>query len=143
MLEVVEVLKQRFAAYDLRHGFLNDDFFPGAAWTEPKAIDVAHDLRTESCPNVYMDSRLSFTTHHRATLFDLDVEARAVLEEPDLQPDGTPHPLYTPARVVFGQQFDAEPGLARLYAELTREALRGDHPENLVEVTADATVPVQ
>jgi hypothetical protein len=61
----------------------------------------------------------------------------------DLQPDGTPHPLYTPPRVVFGQQIDAEPGLARLYAELTREALRGDHPENLVEVTADATVPVQ
>lgn len=142
MLEVVEVLKQRFAAYDLRHGFLNDDFFPGAEWTTPKAIDVAHDMRAVSCPNVYMDARLSFTTHHRATLFDLNVEARAVLEEPDLQPDGTPHPLYTPPRVVFGQQFDGEPGLARLYAQLTREALAGNNPDNLVEITATATVPV-
>lgn len=143
MLEVVEVLQQRFAAYDLRHGFLNDDFFPGAAWTTPKAIDVAHDLRTESCPNVFLDGRLSFTTHHRATLYDLDVEVRAVLEEPDLQPDGTPHPLYTPAKIVFGQQFDDEPGLARLYAELTKEALAGVNPENLVEITRTASVPIR
>lgn len=143
MLEVVDVLKERFASYDIRHGFLNDDFFPGAEWTTPKAVDVAWELRKESCPNVYMDGRLSFTTHHRATLYDLDVEARAVLEEPDLQPTGEPHPLYQKARVVFGQNFDAEPGLAELYASLTMEALGGKLGDNAVVVTKGAPVPIR
>lgn len=142
MLDVVRELKQRFSGYDLRHGFLNDDFFPGAEWTTPKAIDVAVDLRRESCPNVFMDSRLSFTTHHRATLFDLDVEAREELESPDVQPSGELHPLYQPAKVVFGQNFDAEPGLAALFASLTKEALDG-RIQDLVEVTRTAKVPTK
>jgi hypothetical protein len=142
MQEVVAVLKDRFAGYDLRHGYLNDDFFPGAEWTTPKAIDVAWDLRQESCPNVFMDGRLSFTTHHRATLYDLNVEAREVLEEPDLQPNGDPHPLYQAPRIVFGENFDAEPGLAELYTDLTIEALRGDLGDNVVEVTPSAPIPI-
>ncbi|MBM4376837.1 MAG: ferrochelatase [Deltaproteobacteria bacterium] len=142
MQEVVTVLKQRFADYDLRHGYLNDDFFPGAKWTTPKAVDVAWELRKESCPNVYMDSRLSFTTHHRATLYDLNVEAREVLEEPDLQPNGELHPLYQAPRIVFGENFDAEPSLAELYTDLTVEALRGELGNNAVEVTASAPIPI-
>jgi protoheme ferro-lyase len=142
MQEVVTVLKERFASYDLRHGYLNDDFFPGAEWTTPKAIDVAWDFRQESCPNVFMDSRLSFTTHHRATLYDLNVEARAILEEPDLQPNGDPHPLYQAPRIVFGQNFDGEPGLAALYADLTIEALSGQMGDNTVAVTATAEIPL-
>jgi len=142
MLDVVDVLKKRFAGYDIRHGFLNDDFFPGAKWTTPKAIDVAYDMRQVSCPNVLMDSRLSFTTHHRATLYDLNVEARATLEEPDLLPNGEPHPLYKKPKVVFGKQFDGDPGLAKLFADLTKEALAGQNPSNLVNVTADAKVPM-
>jgi protoheme ferro-lyase len=142
MLEVVDVLKKRFSAYDIRHGFLNDDFFPGAEWTTPKAIDVAYDMRQVSCPNVFMDSRLSFTTHHRATLYDLNVEARATLEEPDLGLDGQPHPLYTKPKIVFGKQFDAEPGLAKLFAALTKEAIAGKNSSNLVNVTSTTKVPL-
>jgi ferrochelatase len=142
MQEVVAVLKERFAEYDLRHGYLNDDFFPGAEWTTPKAIDIAWDFRQESCPNVFMDGRLSFTTHHRATLYDLNVEAREVLEEPDLQPNGDPHPLYQAPRIVFGENFDAEPGLAELYTDLTIEALRGDLGDNVVAVTPSAPIPI-
>jgi hypothetical protein len=82
-------------------------------------------MRSVSCPAVLMDARLSFTTHHRATLYDLDVEAREILEEPDLQPDGTLHPLYQPARVVLAQQWDAEPAFAALLRDLTVEALAG------------------
>ena len=142
MLAVVDVLKQRFKDYDLRHGFLNDDFFPGAQWTTPKALDVAWELRKESCPNVFMDGRLSFTTHHRATLYDLNVEARAVLEEPDLQPNGEPHPLYKAPKVVFGRNFDDEAGLAKLYAAISTEALAGKYP-GVVNVTATSPIPVR
>jgi protoheme ferro-lyase len=142
MLAVVNVLKKRFQAYDLRHGFLNDDFFPGAEWTTPKAIDVAWELRKESCPNVFMDGRLSFTTHHRATVYDLNVEARAVLEEPDLQPNGEPHPLYKAPKVVFGRNFDDEAGLAKLYAAISAEALAGKYP-SVVNVTATSPIPVR
>ena len=125
MLDVVDDLKVRLPEFPLYHGFLNDDFFPGAEWVAPKGSVVAAEMRSVSCPAVLMDARLSFTTHHRATLYDLDVEAREILEEPDLQPDGTLHPLYQPARVVLAQQWDAEPAFAALLRDLTVEALAG------------------
>ena len=74
-----------------------------------------------------MDGRLSFTTHHRATLFDLDVDAREIIENtPDLLPDGTVDPSYKPLTAVLAQQWDDEPAFARLMADLTIEALRGE-----------------
>ena len=127
MLEVVEDLKQRLPQYPIYHGFLNDDFFPGAAWVDPPSDDTAWDIRNDSCPATLMDGRLSFTTHHRATLFDLDVAAREIIEDtPDLQGNGEPHPLYKPLKAVLAPQWDDEPGFAILMAELTIEALRGE-----------------
>ena len=125
MRATFEALQARLPEYPLYHGFLNDDFFPGAKWVEPSAPDVAYEMRSVSCPAVLMDARLSFTTHHRATLYDLEVDAREILEEPDLQWDGTPHPLYTPADVVLAEQWDADPQFAALLADLTEEALVG------------------
>ena len=126
MLETVEDLKKRLPEFPLYHGFLNDDFFPGAEWVAPASDDTAWDIRDDSCPAVLMDGRLSFTTHHRATLFDLDVAAREIIEEtPDLQGNGELHPLYTPLRAVLAPQWDAEPGFADLMADLTIEALEG------------------
>ena len=91
-----------------------------------RSDDTAWDIRDDSCPAVLMDGRLSFTTHHRATLFDLDVAAREIIEEtPDLQGNGELHPLYTPLRAVLAPQWDAEPGFADLMADLTIEALEG------------------
>jgi ferrochelatase len=143
MLEVVDVLKKRLAEYSVYHGFLNDDFFPGAEWTTPKAVDVAFEMRKASCPYVVMDGRLSFTSHHRATLYDMDVESREILEDPDLQPTGEPHPLYTPAEVVLLDNFDGDPGLAELYADITEEALAGAYPGGLVEIEPGAEIPVR
>jgi protoheme ferro-lyase len=127
MRATFEELRKELPEYPLYHGFLNDDFFPGAEWVSPKASVVAHELRSLSCPAVLMDSRLSFTTHHRATLYDLDVEAREILEEPDVLADGvTPHPLWTPSQVVLAPQWDDDPGFALLLADLAAEALRGE-----------------
>jgi protoheme ferro-lyase len=142
MLEVVDDIKERLSDYPVYHGFLNDDFFPGAEWTTPKAVDVAFEMRKASCPYVLLDGRLSFTTHHRATLYDMNVEAREILEDPDLQPTGEPHPLYTPAEVVFLDNFDGDEGLAELYADIAEEALRGEYP-GLVDVTPGAEIPVR
>jgi len=137
MKDTVAKLRDLLPEYPLYHGFLNDDFFPGAAWVEPNAIDLAHELRSVSCPAVLMDARLSFTTHHRATLYDLDIEAREILEEPDTLADGvTPHPLYTPAQVVLAPQWDDDPGFAELIVDLTEEALRGEG--DLIQVKAPA-----
>ena len=84
-----------------------------------------------------MDARLSFTTHHRATLYDLDIEAREILEEPDTLADGvTPHPLWTPSQVVLAPQWDDDPGFAELIVDLTEEALRGEG--DLIQVKAPA-----
>lgn len=119
-------LKRRLPEYPLYHGFLNDDFFPGAEWVGPSAPDIAHEMRSVSCPAVLMDARLSFTTHHRATLYDLEVDVRAILEEPDFLPDNlTPHPLWNEPEIVFADQWDADPRFATLLAKLTVEALEG------------------
>ena len=127
MLEVVEDLKDRLPEYPIYHGFLNDDFFPGATWVEPASDETAWDIRSDSCPAVLMDGRLSFTTHHRATLFDLDVDARDIIENtPDLQGNGEPHPLYRPLKAVLAPNWDDEPEFAALMADLTIEALQGD-----------------
>ncbi|MBM4293198.1 MAG: ferrochelatase [Deltaproteobacteria bacterium] len=127
MRATVEDVRALLPEYPLYHGFLNDDFFPGAEWVAPKASVVAQELRALSCPAVLMDSRLSFTTHHRATLYDLDVEVREIVEEPDFLADGvTPHPLWTPSKAVLAPQWDDEPEFALLLADLAAEALRGE-----------------
>ncbi|NBW83435.1 hypothetical protein EBR21_16935, partial [bacterium] len=68
---VVEI-RAKMPQYKIYHGFLNDDFFPGAKWVGPKASVLAPQLAKDGCKNVAMDGRRSFTTHHRATLFDLN-----------------------------------------------------------------------
>jgi protoheme ferro-lyase len=114
--------------YQVEHGFLNDDFFPGARWTSPKAVDRAQQIvddvtlgKCEAPKHVLLDGRLSFTVHHRATLFDANVQTRAVLEEPR----GPAWNRFPGAEVKLAPNFDGDPGLAALYAELTAEALAG------------------
>jgi ferrochelatase len=125
MESVVSELRVRFAGYPLYHGYLNDDFFPGAKWVSPNSSSVAETMRGDGCKNILMDGRLSFTTHHRATLYDLNVVAREILEEPDTQGDGSVHPTFVPPKVVLAPNFDADPGFAKLIATLTSEFLAG------------------
>ena len=82
-------------------------------------------MRSVSSPALLIDTRLSFTTHHRATLFDLEIDVREILEEPDLQPTGEVHPLYQAPKVIFADQWDADLGFAKLLADLSVEALNG------------------
>jgi hypothetical protein len=91
---------------------LNDDFFPGAQWVAPKAIDLAPQLVADNCRYVLMDGRLSFTTHHRATLYDLDVEVKQLIEKE-----------LPGSKVVLAPNFDADPNFAQFIAELTRDTL--------------------
>jgi ferrochelatase len=105
-------LRRALPQYKVYHGFLNDDFFPGAQWVAPKAIDLAPELVSDQCKNVLMDGRLSFTTHHRATLYDLNVEVKNLIEKE-----------VPSARVVLAPNFDTDPLFAQLVADLTKETL--------------------
>jgi protoheme ferro-lyase len=105
-------LRRALPQYKVYHGFLNDDFFPGAQWVAPKAIDLAPKLVSDLCKNVLMDGRLSFTTHHRATLYDLNVEVKNLIERE-----------VPSARVVLAPNFDTDPLFAQLVADLTKETL--------------------
>lgn len=125
MLRTVDWLKTRLPDYPIYHGFLNDDFFPGATWASPNSEQTAETMQGDACPNVLMDGRLSFTTHHRATLYDLNFVARGIFENPDLGPDGQPHPLWVKPKVVLAPNFDDDAGYAQLMAELALDALTG------------------
>lgn len=111
-------LEAKFSGYRLYHGFLNDDFIPGGKWVKPDAKAVAEQMRADGCVNVLMDGRLSFTNHHRATLYDLNLVARDVLEAKN---QGSAESRSS--KVILAPNFDTDPAYAQLMAELSREAL--------------------
>jgi protoheme ferro-lyase len=130
MMDAYDVIKADLVArgYQVEHGYLNDDFFPGARWTSPKATDRAQQIvddvtlgKREAPKHVLLDGRLSFTVHHRATLFDANVEAREILETPR----GPAWSRFKGAEVKLAPNFDDDPKFAALLATLTAEALAG------------------
>jgi ferrochelatase len=106
---VVE-LRKAMPEYHIYHGFLNDDFFPGAKWVSPKAIEIAPQTLKDGCKNVALDGRLSFTTHHRATQYDMNVEVKELLAKSGVSSTLLPN-------------FDTNIDHAKLIASLTKETL--------------------
>lgn len=121
MKQSVVELRQAMPEFHIYHGFLNDDFFPGAKWVAPAAIALAPELVTDNCKNVAMDGRLSFTTHHRATQYDLNVEVKKFLET---ESDKLVKSGQRDAKInaVLLPNFDANTDHARFIAQLTAEA---------------------
>ena len=128
MKAAVEAIRGKLPGYRVYHGFLNDDFFPGAQWIGPKSIDLAPKLLADGCRNIMLDGRLSFTTHHRATLFDLNYETRNVLMAPARLADGSYDFTWKAPKVILADNFDGDPAYAELMATLTEEALSGVGP---------------
>jgi protoheme ferro-lyase len=122
MRATFEKLKGKLPGVKLYHGFLNDDFFPGAKWVSPKAITIAEKIVSDCCRNVLMDGRLSFTTHHRATLFDLNVELKDFFATQSLiqKEKG----LFSDEILAqLAPNFDADINFAKYMAKLVQETL--------------------
>ncbi len=139
MRDAFDYVATKAKPYRFYHGFLNDDFIPGATWAQPDAAEVAKIMRSDGCRNILMDSRLSFTVNHRATKFDLDTEARQVFETKDPKQNWQAALTWTKPKVVLAKQFNGDPGYAKLITELTKEALtrKGD-----LEIIKDLGKPV-
>ena len=115
MINAVNDIKSRLPEGLLvKHGFLNDNFFPGVAWTHPTAEELVDSIVQSGRKHILLDGRLSFTVHHRATFYDLNVETRQKILA--MMPD---------AQVALADNFNSDPELARLFADLTIEALEG------------------
>lgn len=121
MKQSVIDLRKKMPEYKIYHGFLNDDFFPGAKWVSPTANEVARQMVADGCKNVAMDGRLSFTTHHRATLYDMQVlagnyfaEESAKMKASDSNNKGI--------KSVLLPNFDTNKEHARFIAEITADA---------------------
>lgn len=123
MKSAFEYVAAKAKPYKFYHGFLNDDFIPGATWASPASDEVALKMRSDDCKYILLDARLSFTVDHRATLFDLDTEARQILETKDPKKDWKSSLTWSKPQVELASHFDGDPGLAKLYATLTKEAL--------------------
>jgi ferrochelatase len=128
MKAAVEAIKAQLPNYRIYHGFLNDDFFPGAKWVAPKAIDLAPKMEKEGCRHILMDGRLSFTNHHRATLYDLNYEVRDFFETTPNPRDTARAANWRKPEVVLAKNFDGDGGYAALIADLTAEAVAGIGP---------------
>lgn len=112
MKRTVVDLRKAMPEFKIYHGFLNDDFFPGAKWIAPKAGELVPNMAADGCKDVAMDGRLSFTTHHRATQYDLNVEMKN-----DLTSKGI--------NSILLPNFDANVDHAKFIAKLTQESLEG------------------
>ena len=123
MNRAFDYMVTKMKPYKLYHGFMNDDFIPGAKWADPSSSTVASKMRADGCRNILLDGRLSFTVNHRATLYDLNTEARKILESKDKHIDWQSNLTWTKPKVELANHFDGDPGLASLYASLTKEAL--------------------
>lgn len=119
---VVE-LRSKMPEYKIYHGFLNDDFFPGAKWVAPNSGAVTPQIVTDGCKNIAMDGRLSFTTHHRATLYDMNVAAREYFVEESAKIRAM-NPAAQEIKSVLLPNFDENRDHARFIAEVTAEAVQ-------------------
>lgn len=128
MTSAFEAVKSKLPPYKIYHGYLNDDFFPGAQWVAPKAAVLAYQLRRDQCKNVLLDSRLSFTNHHRATLYDLNYEVRNILEKAPFLYNGRLDPNWQKPKIILAPNFDEDAEYATLIANLSKEALSGKGP---------------
>ncbi len=118
-------LQELLPDYRLYHGFLNDDFIPGAKWVSPDAPTTAEQMKADGCKNVLMDGRLSFTTHHRATFYDLDYDVRNYLETPDTLSNGKVDPNWEKPTVVLAPNFDEDKEFVSYLAQVIKEAFDG------------------
>ncbi|MEY4064585.1 MAG: hypothetical protein RIR26_793 [Pseudomonadota bacterium] len=122
MKQTVVDIRRAMPEYKIYHGFLNDDFFPGAKWVSPTTLAIAPELLKDNCKNVAMDGRLSFTTHHRATLYDLNHVAKGFLvsESEKLVAQGKRGAALN-AKLL--PNFDDNADHAKFIATITKEAL--------------------
>jgi ferrochelatase len=118
-------ISTKLKSYKTYHAFLNDDFVPGAKWVSPKASELAPTLKKDGCKFVLMDGRLSFTTHHRATLYDMNYDVRNILEATPVLPNGKTDPSWKKPQIVLAPNFDDDPDFAKLVVDITKEALEG------------------
>ncbi len=120
-----KAVSSKLKSYKTYHGFLNDDFIPGAKWVSPKASDLAPTLKKDGCKFVLLDGRLSFTNHHRATYYDMNYEVRNILEEAPKLPNGKVDASWKKPQVVLAPNFDGDPVFAQFIVDLTKDALNG------------------
>jgi protoporphyrin/coproporphyrin ferrochelatase len=126
MQHLVKDLRKRLHNFNIYHGYLNDDFIPGAKWIGPEASEVAEEMNHKGCRKVLLDGRLSFTVHHRATLYDLDKLARMKLNQK--RPTQKSNQLISnemKTNIQLAPNFDGNPEFAQLLSNISLEAIQG------------------
>ena len=144
MQHLVKDLRNRLHNFNIYHGYLNDDFFPGAKWMSPEVADVAKKMHHEGRRKVLLDGRLSFTVHHRATLYDLDKVARVNLcdkgknNQPtiDSQKDSS-------LDIQLAPNFDGNIDFARLIRDISLDALKGKGDVSILRYKGNFKEPLK
>jgi ferrochelatase len=115
MLRVFRYVQKRFSAHPVFYGFQNHSELPGSRWTQPEMSAVIRGVGENSCQNVLINGRTSFTVDSLETLYD-----HGIKEVEEL------HGIAPQKRVYVEKMFNADEEFARLLASLAGEALRGE-----------------
>jgi protoheme ferro-lyase len=142
MEDAFAYIQKKLPQYRTYHGYLNDDFFPGAKWVKPTALELANQMEKDGCENILMDGRLSFTSHHRATLYDLNYMVRNFFETPPASSERARLGLWRNPKVVLAANFDGDQEYANLMATLAVEAVSGIGPVVKLQEKGARPLPV-
>jgi ferrochelatase len=114
----INALRQRFAQYPVSYGFQNHDMYPFLKWTQPTIFNALGEVARNSCRNVLINGRVSFTVDNLETTFDQTMEARDYLLE-----EAAKIPLKK--RIVAEKMYNDDPVFVDYLTTLTVEALQG------------------
>jgi ferrochelatase len=114
VIRVKNALTKRFPNFNVQMGFQNHDELPMTKWTKPGADTVAENIGKDSCPNVIIDGRVSFTVDSLETLFDHAINERGIIQDMDRTKN-----------IAVQKMFNDHDGFAEYLKNIAFESLEG------------------
>lgn len=118
MLYTVDAIRQRFPEAYVSYGFQNHDEIPFTQWTQPSDTDALDVLSQQSCSNVVINGRISYTVDSLETLYDHAIAERSYLEQKS-------QAIGRPKTVVVEPMFNSEPSFVEFLSTLAIKAISG------------------
>lgn len=118
VMHVLKALQYRFRDYHISYGFQNHGESAFSKWTGPNEHKTIEELAPESCTNVLIYGRISYTVDFFNTKFEMAIEQKEHIEEHSRE--------YGLSKNVYvAKMFNDEPLFVKYLAKIVSEALIG------------------
>ena len=118
MLRFVEDIRNSFSISPVYYGFQNHDEIPWTKWTEPNTDTAIAEMVKESCSQVLINGRISFTIDSLETMYD-----HAIAEKEEVIARAAD--LGETKNVLVEAMYNSDPRFVSFLADINAEALEG------------------